>query len=540
MEITVSNQPGGIAGFVLGPVFVLMFTVSQVSVAGHACDADLDANGSVEASDLAIMLAAWGSDVSNADLDRDGQVSGSDVALLLTSWGECLDRDVVIQGIVHSPDGEPHGAAVVSDGDGAITVTNLAGYFELACRVERSDRSVELRAESFEGGRAYSGSSTVHVPSGARAVDAGYLIAYPLDSCEDYRWSVGPGSSGGANGWIRAMISCPFASDALVVAGQFTEIGGRQAARLARWDGSSWLPLGSGVNDTVWCLEVFDDGNGPALYAAGSFTTAGGVSANRIARWDGTSWGSLGDGLGDGGVRALAVFDNGSGPALYAAGWFTLAGGREASRIAKWDGKDWQSLAGGLDGGIYALEVLEGPDRSLLVAGGVFESADGEPASRLAAWNGRHWQEFGQASGAVYALEVDRSDNSQVLFAGGDFEAINGVPMGRLASWDGSQWSALGEGADLPVWALTCATVGGTRRLLAGGLFDWIGGIPASSVAVWNGEVWQALGDGLTWRVDAISVLPPKTSGRGPRLIVGGWFSGYIAEWECEIPNRAE
>jgi hypothetical protein len=36
----------------------------------------------------------------------------------------------------------------------------------------------------------------------------------------------------------------------------------------------------------VRALAVFDDGNGPALYASGDFTLAGGVAANYIARWD--------------------------------------------------------------------------------------------------------------------------------------------------------------------------------------------------------------------------------------------------------------
>jgi hypothetical protein len=44
------------------------------------------------------------------------------------------------------------------------------------------------------------------------------------------------------------------------------------------------------MDDRVYALTVFDDGNGPALYAGGDFTTAGGVAANRIAKWDGSSW----------------------------------------------------------------------------------------------------------------------------------------------------------------------------------------------------------------------------------------------------------
>ena len=100
---------------------------------------------------------------------------------------------------------------------------------------------------------------------------------------------------------------------------------------------------------SVRALTVFDDGGGPALYAGGDFTTAGGVAANRIAKWDGSSWTALGSGMNND-VHALAVFDDGGGPALYAGGAFTTAGGVAANRIAKWDGSSWSALGSGMTG----------------------------------------------------------------------------------------------------------------------------------------------------------------------------------------------
>lgn len=53
--------------------------------------ADLDGDGSVGASDLAILLGSWGPCPPEgdcpADLDSDGQVGASDLAILLGSWG---------------------------------------------------------------------------------------------------------------------------------------------------------------------------------------------------------------------------------------------------------------------------------------------------------------------------------------------------------------------------------------------------------------------------------------------------------------------
>jgi hypothetical protein len=62
----------------------------------------------------------------------------------------------------------------------------------------------------------------------------------------------------------------------LYAGGIFTTAGGAAANRIARWDGASWSPLGSGANDAVEALTVvFDDGGGAApLRRAGAFTAA--------------------------------------------------------------------------------------------------------------------------------------------------------------------------------------------------------------------------------------------------------------------------
>ncbi|OQB93629.1 MAG: hypothetical protein BWX84_00479 [Verrucomicrobia bacterium ADurb.Bin118] len=70
--------------------------------------------------------------------------------------------------------------------------------------------------------------------------------------------------------------------------------------------------------------------SGSDLYAGGWFTTAGGVAANYIAKWDGSSWSALGSGMNNG-VSALAM----SGSDLYVGGWFTTAGGKVSPYLAR-------------------------------------------------------------------------------------------------------------------------------------------------------------------------------------------------------------
>ena len=100
-----------------------------------------------------------------------------------------------------------------------------------------------------------------------------------------------------------------------------------------------WLPGEGlpGLDYTVFAAAVYDDGSGPALYVAGQFSVAGDVFADNIARWDGTSWSPLASGGMNGYVHALTVY-NGE---LIAGGGFSTAGGAAASRIAR---LGWQIL----------------------------------------------------------------------------------------------------------------------------------------------------------------------------------------------------
>ncbi len=108
-----------------------------------------------------------------------------------------------------------------------------------------------------------------------------------------------------------------------------------------------WLPGEGlpGLNGDVYAAAVYDDGTGPALYVGGQFTFAGEVAANNIARWDGTTWSPLGNGMNDW-VIALTEY-NGE---LIAGGGFTTAGGTPANRIARWDGTVWTALGSGMSG----------------------------------------------------------------------------------------------------------------------------------------------------------------------------------------------
>src|SRR6266436_3774410 len=94
---------------------------------------------------------------------------------------------------------------------------------------------------------------------------------------------------------IPARLCCALA---LGVGASFTQ------ATAATFSDANWTTVGSGVGGAFGMYTLAVSGND--LYAGGYFVTAGGVSANRIAKWDGSSWSALGSGM-NGTVNALAV-----------------------------------------------------------------------------------------------------------------------------------------------------------------------------------------------------------------------------------------
>ena len=63
--------------------------VLELSSTGGCCVGDLDGDGFVTGTDLATVLAVWGSDDAIADFDGDGVVGGADLAVILAAWGGC-------------------------------------------------------------------------------------------------------------------------------------------------------------------------------------------------------------------------------------------------------------------------------------------------------------------------------------------------------------------------------------------------------------------------------------------------------------------
>ena len=327
-----------------------------------------------------------------------------------------------------------------------------------------------------------------------------------------------------AQDYSKAVYSLTFGPDGrLYATGNFKLEAEEQVSSIARWDGSRWEAVASGITDPVQTIIFGQDGS---LYSGGSFTEAGGVSAKSVARWKDGYWSALGPKSNtlDARVNALILDPAGN---LHAGGNFMFAGDKRVRGVASLTRSGWQALGSGVDGVVNALAL--GPDGSLY-AGGDFTSAGQVSTNFIARWNGIYWAPLVSGmNDIVRALAVDSQGN---LYAGGRFRTAGGSNVNCIARWNGRSWEPLANGVacepvcptpqlDLSygVWALA---VDSQDRLYAAGRFDRAGDIPVYKIARWNGVYWEQLGSGFDHSDSGCSALSALAIDSQDTLYTGG------------------
>lgn len=334
--------------------------------------------------------------------------------------------------------------------------------------------------------------------------------------------------------------------EVLVVGGYFLSAADERVNRIAIWDGASWSPMGTGFDGAVLAIEVFDDGTGPAVYAGGIFIYAGEVAVRGIARWDGQSWVDL-----EGGVAGqifpaaivsdLKSFDDGAGPALFAAGAFATAGNVAARNVARWDGTSWSALGMGMGGPVWSLEVFEDGAGEALFAGGEFVTND--EIAFVARWDGTSWISVGGLGQyAVNDLQVFDDGTGPALFAGAGFPGCDHGSTAILTKWNGTAWTAVSNGPGA-VHALTIFDYGIGPQLFYANVCSphKPRKPPYARISRWDGVSSFDLGFSKEANVSILNVFD---DGSGPVLYVGGDFgfvtgitSPYLTRWGCSCPH---
>lgn len=324
---------------------------------------------------------------------------------------------------------------------------------------------------------------------------------------------------------------------ALYVGGQFSTAGGVAAKNIAKWDGSSWSPVGTGAENggTVYAIAI-DETDG-FLYVGGSFSNMGGQTGTRnIAKWDGQNWATIGGGqtVSNTGVRSLAFF----GGELYAGGYINEMGGVTAHKLAKWSGSAWSALPGdpiGTTDYVKAMQVWDDGEGDALYVGGQLNNVGGGTAlDHIFKWNGSQLLSVGRGTNDdVEAMTVFNGD----LYIGGQFTQVyqtDGTALAaeKVARWDGTMWHAvnttMGTSLSTHVWALATFDDGSGEALFAGGGFT----SPYRNIAKYDGTTWSEVteGSGLNGYVYALDVL---ALGGGDVLYAGGTFTsndGQVAQ----------
>jgi hypothetical protein len=131
------------------------------------------------------------------------------------------------------------------------------------------------------------------------------------------------------------------------------------------------------------------------LVIVGALDFAGGVEANNVARWDGMSWHPVGSGpdpIDDYfGLRQAALAVASYKGLLYVGADFSEAVGDGAEALAVWDGARWKAVDRGIEGGgwpfgprVSDLEVVGGGDEASLLIGGDFSEANRDETDNVA------------------------------------------------------------------------------------------------------------------------------------------------------------
>jgi hypothetical protein len=233
--------------------------------------------------------------------------------------------------------------------------------------------------------------------------------------------------------------------EALYVAGNYINLNGQTGLdHIARWDGTTYTPVGGTIGGAVplIVLDVLsaDLGDGQALYATGRFLTIGGIVASNIAKWNGTTWEPLGEGITRSSGFAqgfhMVVFDDGTGPALYVGGSFNrINGGEVVNNIAKWDGSAWSPVGDGFDSAVQELVVFDDGTGETLYAAGNFNNTGSTPAAKMAHWNGTAWEPLGAgASANTFGAIVFDAGEGEALHFGGSFTSVDGIATNRVVS----------------------------------------------------------------------------------------------------------
>ena len=285
-----------------------------------------------------------------------------------------------------------------------------------------------------------------------------------------------PGPKGqGANGPVHAA-AMDHNNNALL-AGEFSEINGKAALRVAKVDSSgavlSDFDTGTGPNNTVFTAEISASGE---IYLGGLFNEFDGYTRQHVVRLK--SDGSVDESFNPGSLVKGTVFD------IDMHEEHILVTGESGAIILTLDGSKWDGFVAPIvDGEIYAVAYQS--DRRILI-GGSFEKVNGELVPNFARLHAdgtldKSFDTGTGPNGAVHDITID--DNG--ILIGGIFVTYDGISSRRISrlGYDGKLDADfdIGLGFDGPVQAIHRRLDG---RYLVGGSFGYFNGVIQNNISL--------------------------------------------------------
>jgi hypothetical protein len=239
---------------------------------------------------------------------------------------------------------------------------------------------------------------------------------------------------------------------------------------------------------------------------------------------------------------AAVMFDDGTGPTLYASGDVLPTPIPDRFNLTKFVNGDWVGVSGP-NGPVYAMITHVEAGREVLYIGGSFTEVNGIASPGVARFDGVTWTALPGLSIENYSINFQQVHGVQALafydgvpgaglYAGG---AITVDGTEAISRWDGTQWLPLGDGLSGP-WARTAVVrslavhdAGAGPRLWVGGDFRMVklnesSGFACNSLATWDGSYWHQADAGLS--ATTVRSLCVHDAGTGPRLYAAGDLGG--------------
>ena len=323
----------------------------------------------------------------------------------------------------------------------------------------------------------------------------------------------------------------------LIVGGNFENAGGNNSKCIASWDGSNWSPMNTGIEmlglgisfyAKVRSLAVFNN----TLFAGGSFNSAGGTPLNNLAKWNGTSWLPVTLNMHTpsyvygGGIYSLLVFNN----ALYVAGTFDSIGGIAANNIAKYDGINWTALGNGITYTNPTSPIPFCNIRSLysynneLIVGGYFNQAGTIAANNIAKWNGTTWSTLGVGIPNSSSSPSVRSNVTSLCVY--NSQLYVGNTTSGISKWNGTNWSAVGGGIPFNNgYDQVSSMCVYNNKLILAGYFNKPGNLNINNVAAWDGSNWYYVG-GNGFGLGGLGIYTSNGLYVNPQNSNGMWIEG--------------